>query len=449
VHRILSSDVSVQLGRSATGSVALRVANAAFALAASILLARLLGPEGYGVYAFAFSIVMLLALPAQAGLPTLVVREVARYEVDGRWRLIRGLLRRSNQAVGLLAAVIGLGGLAILMSAGRAYGGDLPSTLLWALILLPIMALGNLRGAALRGLRRVVQGQLPEYVIRPGLFVSCLLIVGLLDLVRPETVMEMSPARAMAIHAAAAFCAYLVGIALLRRGLPAPVRKGRPDYRTAAWLKTLLPLTLLAGMEMINNQVDVVLLGFLRTAGEVGIYRVAWQVSLPVVFTLTAVNLVVAPHFARAWQNADKQRLQRLATWSARVAASLAIPAAAVLIGFGTPLLGFVFGREFAAGGAALTILCIGQLCNAAAGSVGTILNMTGHERDTMLGIGIAAVTNVTLNLLLIPPFGIVGAATATTVSMVLWNLILFRRVRHRLGIVSAALPRRTQVERR
>jgi len=261
--------------------------------------------------------------------------------------------------------------------------------------------------------------------------------------------MEMSPARAMAIHAAAAFCAYLVGIALLRRGLPAPVRKGRPDYRTAAWLKTLLPLTLLAGMEMINNQVDVVLLGFLRTAGEVGIYRVAWQVSLPVVFTLTAVNLVVAPHFARAWQNADKQRLQRLATWSARVAASLAIPAAAVLIGFGTPLLGFVFGREFAAGGAALTILCIGQLCNAAAGSVGTILNMTGHERDTMLGIGIAAVTNVTLNLLLIPPFGIVGAATATTVSMVLWNLILFRRVRHRLGIVSAALPRRTQVERR
>jgi O-antigen/teichoic acid export membrane protein len=72
---------------------------------------------------------------------------------------------------------------------------------------------------------------------------------------------------------------------------------------------------------------------------------------------------------------------------------------------------------------------------------VGLLLNMSGHEKDTVVGSGIAVVVNLVLNLALIPAWGMTGAAAATTLSLVTWNLILIGRVRHRLGISSVAWP--------
>lgn len=423
----------------AAGSLVLRVSSAAISLVISILLARELGAEGYGVYAFAYAVIMLLALPAQAGLPTLLVREVARYEAEERWGLLGGLLRRSNQLVGLLTILIIGGAVAVMVLFNLGFSDAERATFGWALVLLPVLALGFLRGAALRGLRRVVEGQLPELGVRPGLFVLALLgllAVGWLD---PAAAIELTPWLAMALHTGAALVAFLVGVWLLRRELPAAVARAKRAYETRAWLRSLLPLTLLAGVTMINSRMDIVLLGVMMTPTDVGVYRVATSMAASIVFALSAVNSVVAPYFARAYSSEDRAGLQRLATWSARVAATVAVPAAVVLIVVGGPILGFVYGSEFAAGAMALAILSIGQLGNVAAGSVGNILNMSGHERDTVLASGAAAVVNLVLNLALIPPFGIEGAATATMTSLILWNAILVHRVWRRTGVVSVA----------
>lgn len=438
-RRILPGEVTTKLGGPAAGSAGLRVANAFLALLTSVLLARLLGPAGYGTYAFAYAVVMLLALPAQAGLPTLLVREVARFDAEERWDLVAGLLRRSNQLVAFLALAVGGLALLVVRVAGDGWEAEQTATFLWALTLLPLLALGNLRGAVLRGLRRVVQGQLPEFFIRPALFLLALLVALLVGPLLSPGSFTLAPRLAMALQAGAAFLAFAVGVWLLRRELPPEVRRSSPAYRTRAWLGSLLPLSLLAGMELINSQMDIVLLGVLASAGDVGVYRVAWSASLPVVFTLTGVNLVVAPYFARAHAEDNLPQLQRLATWSARVAGAVAVPAAMVLILFGGDILAFVFGEEYRAGGTALALLALGQLVNVAAGSVGTILNMTGHERDTMVGVGVAAAVNLLLNVVLIPIYGINGAATATMVSLVTWNVVLMLRVRRQVGVVSGA----------
>ena len=100
----------------------------------------------------------------------------------------------------------------------------------------------------------------------------------------------------------------------------------------------------------------------------------------------------------------------------------------------------FVFGAAYGGSGAALGILAIGQLCDAAFGSVVFLLNMTGHERDTVRGLSIGVVVNALLNLALIPLFGINGAAAATALTLLIWNVLLWRAVRRRLGIDSTAL---------
>jgi O-antigen/teichoic acid export membrane protein len=134
------------------------------------------------------------------------------------------------------------------------------------------------------------------------------------------------------------------------------------------------------------------------------------------------------------------QRLQRMITLAARSTLILALPAALVLILFARQILGNVFGPAYETGAACLAILCAGQLINSGAGSVGLILNMTGHERDSAFGLGIGALTNVTLNIALIPLFDIAGAALATGTSLIAWNIVLALRVHQRLGLDSTAL---------
>ena len=89
-----------------------------------------------------------------------------------------------------------------------------------------------------------------------------------------------------------------------------------------------------------------------------------------------------------------------------------------------------------------LCIVAIGQLTNAAFGSVAALLNMTGHEKDTMRGMFIAFVVNVVLNLVLVPEYGMVGAATATAISIFILNAVLRYYVKKRLGIESSSWRR-------
>lgn len=422
-----------RLMQSILGSTGLKAVQLVLGTAVTILLARALGPEEYGVYAFALSLVTLLAIPAQMGLPTLVVREVAKYQAQERWNLLRGLLLRANQAVLVLSLLIGFAAAVVAWALARQATETQFATFAWALLLLPLLALGDLRGAALRGLRRVVQGQVPERLLRPGLLI---LLSGLVVLSRGE----LTAPSAMALHALAAAVAFLVGAVLLLRALPSETRKAAPSYASATWLRSVLPLSFLAGMQVINSQLDLVMLGFLGSKEEVGTYRVVVQGATLVGFTLAAANVVLAPHIAQLHAAGDRIRLQYMVTRGAQFVLLTALPVAGAFIVFGGPILALVFGGAYRAGDAALAILCLGQLVNAGAGSVALILNMTGYERDTAVGVATAALANFIFNLILIPRFGMEGAAAATALSLAAWNVLLCRQVYRRLGVQSSAI---------
>jgi O-antigen/teichoic acid export membrane protein len=119
-----------------------------------------------------------------------------------------------------------------------------------------------------------------------------------------------------------------------------------------------------------------------------------------------------------------------------------------VLILFGRWILAAVFGDEYAVGATALAILAAAQLANAAAGSVGQLLSMTGHERDAARGVALSALVNVALNALLIPRWGMNGAAAASAASLITWNVLLAILVHRRLGLHSTALgtPRSARI---
>lgn len=182
------------------------------------------------------------------------------------------------------------------------------------------------------------------------------------------------------------------------------------------------------------------MLGMFRSAEEVGLYRGAFQLATLVAFPLQAMNYVLAPHFARLWVQSEFKRLQRIVTISARAVFAISLPLAILFICAGNPIMGGLFGEEFASGGVALAILCFGQLLNAGMGAVGSLLNMTGLERRSAEAVAVAAIANVLLNLWLIPVWGINGASLATTISLFVWNLYMGFFVVKKLKIDPTAL---------
>ncbi|WP_280564595.1 flippase [Chromohalobacter sp. 48-RD10] len=419
--------LKAQLVRGALGVGGLKLLSLPLTMVASILLARGLGPDGYGQYTFVMAVIALLALPIGPGLGQLITREVAKYQHGEQWGLFRGLLRRTHQwaLVGsiLMAAII-----AVLAARNASWGGDDRwSLLLLATLMLPLLGLNALRASTLRGLRNVFYAQLPELLARPGLHLVIaggLLLTGMLN-----------PATALASQICATGLAFLVGAMFLRRLRPAEVSQARLDYRHGEWGRALLPFTLLAAVGTLNGQIGILALGWLGTDEDVAALQVAMKGSMLVVLSLTIVNMMIGPYITRAYRENDKLRLQQLSRQSARAALVVAMPIALPLILWGGPLIHLVYGESYADTATwPLAILGVGQLVNVAFGSVGLLLLMCGHERDSLTGQVLGLCINLTLALVLIPRYGVTGVALATSVGIVVWNGFLAYRCVKRLG---------------
>lgn len=428
------STLRAQLVRGASGTFALKVASTGLVFATSVVLARLLGAKGYGAYAYAISCVSLLSVPAVMGLDVLLTREVARYRTQSDWGSLRGILRWSDRVVLLVS--LGL----TFLAAGVVWflrGRLEPQTAaaLWiSIAILPFLGFILLRQGALQGLGHVVEAQLPQMLILPVLF---LVLVGSLYFIFGG----LTAPWAVGMRAVAVGIAFLVGTMLLKKHLPRSAKESPREYHRRQWLRSAFPLLFVGAAGIVNQQISIVMLGTMLGPEAAGIYDVARRGAALVTFVLMAVNMPLAPIVASLYTRGEKDRLQRVVTRSARVALLGCVPVALGLIIFGHWILLF-FGKEFTGGSNALAILSLGQLVNAGMGSVGLLLNMTGHEGDTARGVGVAAVLNIILSAALIPSWGVYGAAAADAISTATWNILLAVWVYKRLGIYSTALGR-------
>lgn len=436
---LMQSELVRHLAKGAAGTFSLKTLGLVFSFVTAVVLARLLNATGYGVYAYAVSWATLLYVPGMLGLDILLVRNVASFEATADFARLRGLLAGAYIAVGVASVVIAFSaGLAL------AWIGVTPDVLpavLLAMLLVPLMSITRISAAGLRGLHRVVLGQLPEFGLRPPL------LLGLLGVFAILLGPSFGPVAAVAAFVLAAAVGAAVGVWQLWSHAWPLISGVSARYEFRRWAVSALPLLLIGGLGVVNTQTDIVLLGTLRGPADAGIYRVASRGAEFIEFVLLAVNAPLAPMIARVYVQGESARLQRLITSSARVITLLSAPLAASLIVFGNVYLG-LFGSEFTDGRAALSILALAQMVNAFFGSVGIALTMTGHERDSLRGLLVAAVVNVGLNVLLIPALGTVGAALATGSSIVVWNVLLGVLVVRRLGLTPTAFGLRFGLRR-
>lgn len=434
--RKLQADAnSAIVARGAIGSFVVKILGAAIAFGLHILLARLLGVSQYGIYVYAITWLNILAILCLLGFHTSLVRFIAAYKAQEKWGLLRGIVHRSTQFVVIFSLLIGgIAGIVVWFLRSRI-GHDQAATFGVALILLPVLALVRLREASLRALKRVVLSSLPDRIIRPLLLAA--ILSGLYLYLRQP----LQATQAMAINLIAVFAALVIGTLWLVKQLPEQVRDAQPIYAHREWLRVSLPLLLVAGMAMVLNQTDIIMLGAIRGSDEAGIYSAASRISSLVVFALMAINAILAPMVSELYHTGRMEELQRIVTLAARVIFAFTLMFSIILVVFGKFALS-LFGAEFVVTYVPLLILLCGQIVNALAGSVGLIMTMTGHQNQAGAIFAVSAAVNIILNALLIPLMGLVGAAISTAVTMVLWNITMLVYVQRRLGINSTVITK-------
>lgn len=425
-----------RIARQALGTLLLQGGSIALRLALGVVLARLLGAEKYGVYSYVTALVLVLHVPAALGLPQLMVREVSLLSERKAHGLLHGLLKMANRAVLLTSALVSLGLFAWSLWQGGSLESQETASLWVGLVLLPILSLAAIFQGALQGFGHILVGQVALLAIQPGLLLAlALLIVYVLP-----GASELTATQTVALHTGCALVALGASFWFLLQRVPESVRGARPTYHMRPWLRAASPFFGLAALTVLSGRIDIVMVGWFRAPEEVGIYRAAVTAGAVVTFGLEALNVAIAPRLVRMWENRELRSLQVLATQSAWAATLFALPFFALFALAGEWALGLAFGPEFAAGSSSLFIIGAGQLVNAAFGSVSIVLNMTGHQRWTLIGLSVASVVNLGANAWLIPRYGIEGAAIASTMALAAWKLILFVQVRRVVGVDASLL---------
>lgn len=387
-------------------------------LATSVILARVLGPEKFGQYAFIMALIPLLALPVSGGLPQLLTREVATFAYMERWELYKGAIKAAH--VWVAAASITILVFFFLVS---SFSSFFPTEEKWtllpiAILSIPLLGLGAVRNGAIKGLGMPAYAEVPQQLIQPSLILIFYSSAAFLGLLTAETAIWGQVSSSAIVFVFASWMFFSVR--------PAQAACVKPEFQWGSWGRSLLPFSLLALVSTFNTQVGVVFLGILSTDDQVAAMRVAERAGQFVVLSLTLVNMVIAPYIVKAFRDGDKLKLQNLAKKSARGSFLLSAPIALVLILGGESLIRLVFGEDYGSiSYFPLVIIVVGQLVNVFFGSVGHFLSMSGNEKFTLSGQVVAVLSNILLCFILIPSFGAVGAALAVAISIGIWNVLL------------------------
>ncbi|NES01370.1 MAG: flippase [Okeania sp. SIO2F4] len=392
-----------------------------------VFLARWMGKTEYGIYEYVISWSLLLAIPAGLGFPRTVLRLISEYRVKQDWGRLGGIIRGSLLLTILNSILLCLVSTGLILLLNHYHSFAYAKPLLIGIWLVPLQALVQLFLETARAMKDVTLAYAPSLVIWPILLLSG----GLFFWQRNHALRSITTIEMAMVMLAIALSFQLW---LLWGKLNTEVEQTTPIYNYREWISIALVLLLQAGFKEILNQTDIVMVGSVIGAEEAGIYSAAVKTAEWVAFSLQTVNIVVAPVFTTLYVQGDRQELQNLVSkvtvwmfWS-----SLAV--AAILIIFAQPVMR-LFGSDFVVAHWQLKILVLGQLVNALCGSVGFLLIMTGHQNKAVFIYGYAALSNIVLNGVLIPIFGSIGAAIATSLTMAMWNVWLSFLVIKHLGI--------------
>lgn len=396
-----------------------RVVGTALITALTIMVARLLGASDYGHFAFFLSLVFIASLLGTLGLPGAANLFVVRYR-DRAWepyvRHYIGFGFTVSAVVTVAVSLAGLGGLRLYPPTADLLPLPMPAMVLFAVA----VAWLRLGVDVARALGQPVAAALAEQ----QLYGRGAMLAVVASIVAAGA--ELSAAGALYIWILSAGVSGLVLLWKIRTAadLGAAATIGRRWQRYRLWLSVSTTMLVTPVFFFIVSETDVLALGLFREPAEVGIYNVARRLAEVTQFPHAAMVALVLPRLAEAYGQRDTARFQACVDTMNLAALLPGCVAVVLLVAFRVPALS-LFGAEFTAGQAVIVIMCVTRVVDMVLGPASEILMMSGrHVLASRINIAFS-IFNIVLNLLLVPKYGMIGAAVTTLTTVTLWKLTL------------------------
>lgn len=428
IETMQSSDGLAVARKMALTAFAIRLLSAVIAFISQIILARMMGEFEYGIFVFVWVLAVILGNLSCLGFHTVIIRFLPQYRTENASDAARGLVAAARIIALLSASVIAASGMLALYLLGDRLDAYYIAPLFIGAFALPMIALGDVLSGIARATGWPVIALGPTYIIRP------LLILGFVT--AAMAIADGTTARiALAAVLIACWLTTLAQLMAVSRKFKACFGTGRRRIHLRQWTIVALPIFLVEGFYFLLTNADVIIVGLYLSPEKVATYFAAAKTMALVHFVYFAVKAAAAPRFSALFSSADGVELAEFASQAIRWTfwPSLLVGLAVIAVG---PFLLSLFGPGFADGHIIMIILFAGIMAKAMIGPGEVLLTMAGEQTICAAVYAAALSVNIALTMLLIPAFGLSGAALATMAAMVAEAILLHLTVRRRLGII-------------
>jgi len=424
---LLGRDERAQAQRAALFAFSIRIASAGIAFASQVFLARWVGAFEFGIFAYVWVWVFILGSLSTLGLNTSVLRFIPDYRDTSQFKKLRGFIAASRITVVGVSSLLALAGVGLLMAVDGLVSDYFIVPLILGAICLPMFALTDLQDGVSRTFGWIDLALAPPYIIRPLL----LLIIFVIAI---GSGAEATGQTAILSMIGATWLAALSQTLLLNRRLNAEIHPVKKSYDYGFWLKVSLPIMMVDGFYILMTHTDIVVLNLFLTPEDIAIYFATIKTTSLISFVYFAVVAAQMHKFSSLHAAGKTEQLDALLKQSVSWIFWPSLLAAATILSIGLPLLS-LYGPEFASGYPVMIILAAGLLVRASFGPLEFVLNVLGQQKTSALVLFSAVAINIGLNFLLIPRFGLEGAAVATTLTVSYVSCLLFAVAKFRLGL--------------
>ncbi|SFG89569.1 Membrane protein involved in the export of O-antigen and teichoic acid [Desulfotomaculum arcticum] len=380
-----------------------------------VLLVRLLGPEKYGLYTIGFSIFTIAGQISQLGLSEGIIKFGSVYSTEKDQPRLKGLFKLASILTVIVAALTAI---FIFISASHIAKNifdkeELEFVLKFFAVSIPFYVFAAILTASARATQSIFYYSLMQYILHPAIYIICLVVSCLVGL----TIIHALKSFVLAWVLVAVFGA--IAIFKISRVL---LFKGKPIYEPQKLFRFAMPVYIARFLPLVINQFDKVILGKMVLAGDIGVYAAGGKIAAQIVIFMQAFNLIVAPVIAEHFHNNKLKELNSLFKTVTRWTISLTLPFVLFIIIYAELIMG-MFGVEYVVGKNILILCCLAQFVNVCTGPLEYMLIMGKQDLDLINNCAFVLI-NIILNYLFIKNYGILGAALALGLSMMIINLV-------------------------
>lgn len=407
-----------KLGKS-SGIVFLgKIIEAGLLLLFNLLAVRLLGTGNYGLFIYIFNILQILSMVTKFGLDRGIINFVPILNQKADHKEVKNIISFTVHLTTILSLLIVMSVLVFSEFISNELLNN-PSMESHLIVTMPLLILVNFLNLSIGIFRGI--GEINKYIIAKNILIPLVMLISLFIF---SNFIFNGYTNLTLVYYLSYIIASLYLLIYLIKSKRLSVFSLKRNRNSIDLMKFSMPLFLSTFSGYLLTKIDTFFIGYFMSNSSVGVYNILLQIAVMSSFVLTAFNTVFAPNISILYKenkiNELRNKYQVITRWISLIN----------FIFFGLILLLSkeilsIFGYEFSDQYMVLLILCGGQVLNAGVGPVAEMNVLTGKPRYEFYTMFVSLIINIVLNIILVPKFGLTGAAIASFISVGLINFIL------------------------